>query len=119
MLKKVVARILQLFIVTGLLAVFLSIACWTYPPLAILGLAVGAAAISDVFYVQSVRRVAAHLELGKIRQRISSESRLGRRDGEYEPWRTASTAFWIPKDNWHAMPNIIGQEEMGVYAHAG
>lgn len=54
-----------------------------------------------------------------LSEKARAEGRLLETKGDFEYWETPFGNWWIPLDNWHALPIILGQMEAGFYAPEG
>ncbi len=54
--------------------------------------------------------------LGQVSEEIRTRSRMLRADGGFELWETPFGQFWVPAGNWHAMPTILAQQQIGFYS---
>jgi FkbM family methyltransferase len=114
-MRRAVIAALRLWIYGGGTLLLLACAVWAYPPLAMVAIATvrpyPLCEISDVH-----RGARQRLAWNAARDKARAESRMLSSDGKYEQWETPFGAWWIPANNWHAFPVILGQMPARYYA---
>jgi FkbM family methyltransferase len=115
LVKLVVLKALQAFIVLGAITIGLGIAVWLYPPLFPLGLAQldrSPFCPRDEAYPAAQRRYNLVKTIGKVQGALH----LIETDPEgYELWQTGSGKFWIPEGQIGALSITIAEQRVDLY----